>query len=185
MCNIPRLKLEVEIPGRERASEAELVGQARHFASAGFAAAAEAPGEPKTLATELRRQLAGPGSRKRGGPGSMLFLSGGSQQGAFGAGFLNGWSEARGGDATRGALPEFTVVTGISTGAILSTWAFLNDPAPLAREYRISREEEILDPFVSGNAGSLKVATTLARRGALGDLTGFEGCSPRISARRC
>lgn len=48
----------------------------------------------------------------------MLALSGGSQKGAFGAGILKGWEED-------GGRPDFTVVTGISTGALISVFAFL------------------------------------------------------------
>ncbi|MDM5264464.1 patatin-like phospholipase family protein [Sulfurovum sp. XTW-4] len=48
----------------------------------------------------------------------ILALSGGAEDGAYGAGFLKGWSE-------RGNRPEFTVVTGISTGALIAPFAFL------------------------------------------------------------
>jgi hypothetical protein len=51
-------------------------------------------------------------------PASMLALSGGADDGAFGAGLLNGWSR-------RGDRPEFTVVTGVSTGALIAPLAFL------------------------------------------------------------
>ena len=50
--------------------------------------------------------------------GSMLAISGGGQKGAFGAGFLSGWT-------ARGDRPEFSVVTGVSTGSILAVFAFL------------------------------------------------------------
>ncbi len=49
---------------------------------------------------------------------TYLALSGGGADGAFGAGLLAGWSAA-------GTRPEFTIVTGISTGAIISPFAFL------------------------------------------------------------
>jgi hypothetical protein len=49
-------------------------------------------------------------------------LSGGGQYGAFGAGFLNGWTQT-------GTRPEFDIVTGVSTGALLATHAFLGTPA--------------------------------------------------------
>ncbi len=49
---------------------------------------------------------------------SYLALSGGGQEGAFGAGLLNGWSQ-------RGTRPEFEVVTGVSTGALIAPFAFL------------------------------------------------------------
>jgi len=47
-----------------------------------------------------------------------LALSGGGDNGAYGAGFLNGWTAA-------GTRPEFTLVTGISTGALIAPFAFL------------------------------------------------------------
>ncbi|HPT39120.1 MAG TPA: patatin-like phospholipase family protein [Candidatus Omnitrophota bacterium] len=49
---------------------------------------------------------------------SMLAISGGSANGAYGAGLLSGWSYA-------GTRPVFKVVTGISTGAIIAPIAFL------------------------------------------------------------
>jgi len=47
-----------------------------------------------------------------------LAISGGGQDGAFGAGLLTGWTET-------GTRPEFTMVTGISTGALSAPFAFL------------------------------------------------------------
>jgi len=47
-----------------------------------------------------------------------LAISGGGAGGAFGAGLLKGWSEA-------GDRPEFQLVTGISTGALIAPFAFL------------------------------------------------------------
>ncbi|HEX8216983.1 MAG TPA: hypothetical protein VF577_05925, partial [Allosphingosinicella sp.] len=88
------------------------------------------------------------GPRREGVSNSLLFLSGGSQEGAFGAGFLDGWSVLRTSDvAGRAAaglrpatgLPQFRVVTAISTGAILSTWAFINRTGHPAMRYRIAR----------------------------------------------
>jgi hypothetical protein len=51
-------------------------------------------------------------------PANFLAISGGSDDGAFGAGLLVGWSEA-------GTRPEFKLVTGISTGALIAPFAFL------------------------------------------------------------
>ncbi len=48
----------------------------------------------------------------------ILAISGGGASGAFAAGLLNGWSAF-------GDRPEFTVVTGISTGALIAPFAFL------------------------------------------------------------
>lgn len=51
-------------------------------------------------------------------PMDYLALSGGGNDGAFGAGILCGWSAS-------GKRPDFTIVTGISTGALIAPFAFL------------------------------------------------------------
>lgn len=53
-----------------------------------------------------------------GQPHNYLAISGGGANGAFGAGLLVGWS-------TTGNRPEFQMVTGISTGALIAPFAFL------------------------------------------------------------
>ncbi len=50
----------------------------------------------------------------------ILSLSGGGAKGAFGSGLLCGWSET-------GTRPTFKVVTGVSTGALQATPAFLGE----------------------------------------------------------
>ena len=47
----------------------------------------------------------------------ILVLSGGGAKGAFGAGFLRGWGSLPPGPSAR---PEFDMVTGVSTGALIS-----------------------------------------------------------------
>ncbi len=51
-------------------------------------------------------------------PHHYLALSGGGADGAYGAGLLVGWT-------AHGTRPEFTVVTGTSTGALIAPFAFL------------------------------------------------------------
>ena len=51
-------------------------------------------------------------------PADFLAISGGGEDGAFGAGVLVGWSAA-------GTRPTFKAVTGISTGALTAPFAFL------------------------------------------------------------
>jgi len=51
-------------------------------------------------------------------PTAFLAISGGGDNGAFAAGFLNGWTKA-------GTRPQFKLVTGISTGALIAPFAFL------------------------------------------------------------
>lgn len=47
-----------------------------------------------------------------------IALSGGGQNGAFGAGLVNGWSE-------NGTRPVFKIVTGVSSGALMAPFVFL------------------------------------------------------------
>ena len=60
--------------------------------------------------------------QQAGGAGKIpyrgLTLSGGGSRGAYGAGVLSGWT-------VRGDRPQFDVVTGISTGSLMATHAFL------------------------------------------------------------
>jgi predicted acylesterase/phospholipase RssA len=51
-------------------------------------------------------------------PHNYLAVSGGGANGAYGAGLLYGWSKS-------GTRPEFTMVTGVSTGALTAPFAFL------------------------------------------------------------
>jgi predicted patatin/cPLA2 family phospholipase len=51
-------------------------------------------------------------------PHNYLAISGGGANGAFGAGLLVGWTAT-------GERPEFTMVTGVSTGALTAPFAFL------------------------------------------------------------
>ncbi len=71
---------------------------------------------------ELSFQAEPPGEFDVDGDGireySLLALSGGGSKGAFGAGLLCGWSES-------GSRPDFKVVSGVSTGALQATFAFL------------------------------------------------------------
>jgi predicted acylesterase/phospholipase RssA len=56
----------------------------------------------------------------------VLMLSGGGQNGAFGAGFLRGWRSRA--DA---AMPAFDLITGISTGALQAPYALLGTEAAI------------------------------------------------------
>jgi predicted acylesterase/phospholipase RssA len=51
-------------------------------------------------------------------PAAYLAISGGGDNGAFGAGLLKGWTQA-------GTRPPFKLVTGVSTGALIAPFAFL------------------------------------------------------------
>lgn len=75
---------------------------------------------------------------KRGAETSFLAISGGGDDGAFGAGLLVGWT-------ARGDRPEFAVVTGISTGALSAPFAFLGPEYDHALKsvYTETRAEDI------------------------------------------
>jgi hypothetical protein len=88
-----------------------------------------------------------------GKPHTYLAISGGGQDGAFGAGLLNGWTAS-------GKRPTFTIVTGISTGALIAPFAFLGseyDPV-LTQVYTqystkdIVRKKNILSIVMSASA---------------------------------
>ena len=63
---------------------------------------------------------------------AILVLSGGGAWGAYGAGFLNGWSQRPA--ALGRPRPQFDVVTGVSTGAIMAPYAFLGQSYDQALE---------------------------------------------------
>ena len=85
---------------------------------------------------QLQKDFAGVFGR----PHAYLTISGGGADGAFGAGLLNGWTEA-------GTRPVFTVVTGISTGALIAPFAFLGPEFDdeLEKVYTETSTEDILD----------------------------------------
>jgi predicted acylesterase/phospholipase RssA len=72
---------------------------------------------------------------------SILALSGGGADGAFGAGALVGLTSA-------GARPQFSVVTGVSAGALLAPYAFLGPEwdKQLTDAYTSGRAERLLQP---------------------------------------
>jgi hypothetical protein len=69
---------------------------------------------------------------------SILALSGGGANGAYGAGVLVGWTES-------GSRPEFSVVTGVSTGALAAPFAFLGS----------EWDDELHGAYAEGRTGGL------------------------------
>ena len=85
----------------------------------------------QSIARRIRAQRAGQ-------PVNILALSGGGADGAFGAGALVG--------LTRSALrPQFSVVTGVSTGALIAPYAFLGS----------DWDDELVEVYTSGRAEHL------------------------------
>jgi predicted patatin/cPLA2 family phospholipase len=70
---------------------------------------------------------------------SFLALSGGGAKGAFGAGFLAGWTDS-------GTRPSFKIVTGVSTGALTAPLAFLGSEYDdeLTERYTTIKTKDIL-----------------------------------------
>ena len=69
---------------------------------------------------------------------TVLALSAGGADGAYGAGVLNGWSQT-------GERPKFDVVTGVSTGALMAVLAFLGSDydGEVARFYTTQTNEKV------------------------------------------
>ena len=74
-------------------------------------------------------------------PANFLAISGGGDNGAFTAGLLNGWT-------ANGTRPEFKLVTGISTGALIAPFAFLGPKydATLKQVYTTLSPKDIIEP---------------------------------------
>jgi hypothetical protein len=66
----------------------------------------------------------------------FLILSGGGENGAFGAGFMVGWSSISNGPGT---LPKFDGITGVSAGSFIAPFAYLGTPESLSKIDRFFR----------------------------------------------
>ena len=111
---------------------------------------------------EQRRRAVAQGPAR---PADLLVLSGGGEDGAFGAGLLTAWTE-------QGDRPEFRVVTGISTGALTAPFAFLGPArdAQLREVYTQTTAAAVLARrylsaavFDDALADSAPLAATIAR----------------------
>ncbi len=106
---------------------------------------------PSIVAEVVAQQrAAGNTSKQR----DFLAVSGGGSNGAFGAGLLFGWTAS-------GTRPEFTVVTGISTGSLIAPFAFLGPPYDtyLKEAYtEVSGEDIYAKKGIFGIIGSQSVA---------------------------
>ena len=98
-------------------------------------------GEPAEVAPRVQQQQQSEirtVSASASEPSNVLVLSGGGANGAYTAGVLNGWTAA-------GNRPQFDVVTGISTGALMAPFVFLGSEYDelLKRNYTESRDRDI------------------------------------------
>jgi hypothetical protein len=114
-------------------------------------------------AAELRRWFKDDSPKAIGETGrfDVLAISGGAYDGAYGAGIINGWTAA-------GNRPKFTVVTGVSAGALLAPFAFLGpDYDPLVESAFTSGVAQVLG---SGGGILSLLGTPDLRRQSLSDL---------------
>lgn len=110
--------------------------------------------DSKPLMAEIRKQILATDPEELQRPQYVLAISGGGQNGAFGAGLLNGWT-------AKGDRPSFRMVTGISTGAIIAPFAFLGADYDLALKELYSKypTKEVLNKSVlSGLFGGAALA---------------------------
>src|SRR3984885_12462038 len=112
----------------------------------------DAPNAIRTLSTDKGVSTVSAQSLARrlhaldtGKPLNILALSGGGADGAFGAGALVGLTRS-------GSRPQFSVVTGVSAGALIAPYAFLG-PA---------WDEKLVEVYTSGSAEHLLHSRGLA-----------------------
>src|SRR5580693_4271505 len=105
----------------------------------------EAPNAIRTLAPDQRFSTLSSQSvarrvraQRAGQPVDILALSGGGAAGAYGAGALVGLTRS-------GLRPQFSVVTGVSTGALIAPYAFLGS----------DWDDELVEVYTSGRAEHL------------------------------
>ena len=112
-----------QLPPRATISESELKAKRK--------ATLQRASKHKRKATEAlvdrmhQRQLEDPDATM-----DFLVLSGGGQNGAFGAGFLVGWSGISQGEAK---YPHFDGITGVSAGSFIAPFAYLGTPESLEK----------------------------------------------------
>lgn len=100
---------------------------------------------------------------------AILLLSGGGQWGAFGSGYLSRLHET-------GRLPDFVVITGVSTGALQSLFVAIGDDDAYARliaNYSPASEKAV----VRRNAKALTVLT--------GSMAGLKPLRQRVESALC
>jgi hypothetical protein len=103
-------------------------------------------------------------------PPSYLALSSGGSDGAYGAGVLIGWTDS-------GQRPEFSIVTGVSTGALTAPFAFLGSAYDI-------QLREIYTNYSTTDLGSPRPFSVLLGGPSLVDNQGFQSLLARYVDER-
>ncbi|HEX4611469.1 MAG TPA: patatin-like phospholipase family protein [Urbifossiella sp.] len=135
-----------ESPAQAGLNTRDLIDPAAQAESEELTPAGQLAAAAERLRKDRQEKLADQ-SKKEGGQAvirpsrNVLCLSGGGSFGAYSAGVLVGWSE-------RGDRPEFDVVTGISTGALIAPFAFLGPKydSQLKHFYTALRSKDLYIP---------------------------------------
>ena len=132
-------------PPRYEAVPAELTTRAEIPAMPGvrYAAVGDLSGLVTIAVDSVRKEREYRAAQGQAGPLPPVYylaISGGGDKGAYTAGLLNGWTAA-------GTRPEFKLVTGISTGALIAPFAFLGEKydATLKEVYTNTSPEDVLE----------------------------------------
>ena len=169
-CAIPRNGVPVgpDVPVTHVVTAAgPLEIRERYYPGQGTIRHAVATGQPS------RRRP--PPKRPDGSVGyDLLALSGGGSNGAFGAGVLCGWTKA-------GTRPTFQIVTGVSAGSLLSSFAFAG-PQFDDRLHALFTTMSNDQVFERNNLLRLPWSDSLARTEPLAELIRFQVDSQLLAA---
>lgn len=131
----------------------------------------------KNASRELRQRISTSVralAEKRQDRFDLLLISGGGRNGAWGAGVLTGWRENKATPRPR----DFDIVTGVSTGALMASFAFLGDrTVPLgSKGEEISTDEALRQAYTTTTKDDLLYPRFLL--GAIVSGDAFNGSEP-------
>ena len=135
---------------RKAAVPAQEMGQAQIAGLSGVRYMVASQSSINQMAKDIQTAQLSRNNAHLNAPANYLSLSGGGDDGAYGAGLLIGWSE-------RGDRPNFNLVTGISTGALIAPFAFMGkeyDPVLRHVYTQIGPQDIFIERgFISGIMG--------------------------------
>ncbi len=161
-CSAPLQRFPVPEADLAAAQPYGIPGQLRTFGDIVEAGDLDRLLDERTQSAQARYEeirAAGDGVAHR----EVLALSGGGGDGAYGAGFLAGWT-------ARGDRPDFEVVTGISAGALMAPFAFLGSDydEQLTELFTTFETADLLEPTLfSGVIAGDSIADSAGLRGLI------------------